>query len=242
MIVPTMGSTRRQFFVTAGAAAAAAGAACSAQPSRLHVVLLGDSIFDNGRYVSGKPSVIDQLGTALGERGKATLLAEDGSVCADVSKQVAAIPDDATHLVVSAGGNDALRNQSVLDRDVKNSAELFAELAQIHSEFRTRYAAMLRAALGRGKPVAVCTVYDSNFEQPKKALADVALSVFNDAILRCAGAAGVPVIDLRRIFTERGDYANEIEPSDAGGAKMAKVIVRVAAEHPFTSRTTSMYA
>ena len=30
-----------------------------------HVVLLGDSIFDNGRYVPGEPAVIDQLRSAL---------------------------------------------------------------------------------------------------------------------------------------------------------------------------------
>ena len=207
----------------------------------MHVVLLGDSIFDNGRYVVGKPSVIDQLGTELGDRGKATLLAEDGSVCADVARQVATVPDDATHLVVSAGGNDALRNAGLLDRDIANSKELFAELAQVHAAFRTRYATMLHAVIDRGKPVAVCTVYDSNFDPPRKALADVALSVFNDAIIRCACDAGVPVIDLRRIFTARADYANDIEPSEIGGAKMAKAIVRVAAEHPFTSRSTMLY-
>src|SRR5262245_58306337 len=156
-----MTSTRRQFFVTAGAAAAAGAACSSSQPGHMHVVLLGDSIFDNGRYVAGKPCVIDQLGQALGDRGKATLLAEDGSVCADVAKQVAAAPDDATHLVVSAGGNDALRNQGLLDRDITNSQQLFAELAQVHAAFRARYAAMLRAVLDRGKPVVVCTVYDS---------------------------------------------------------------------------------
>ena len=30
-----------------------------------HVVLLGDSIFDNGRYVPGGPSVIEHLRKAL---------------------------------------------------------------------------------------------------------------------------------------------------------------------------------
>jgi hypothetical protein len=41
-----------------------------------NVVLLGDSIFDNGRYVPGGPAVIDHLRKAL-PGGRATLLAAE---------------------------------------------------------------------------------------------------------------------------------------------------------------------
>lgn len=44
-----------------------------------HVVLLGDSIFDNGRYVPGGPSVIAHLRKALPDGWRATLLARDGA-------------------------------------------------------------------------------------------------------------------------------------------------------------------
>lgn len=73
-----------------------------------HIVLLGDSIFDNARYVPGGPSVVEHLRRALPAAWRATLLAVDGSVAADVVRQLADLPADATHLVVSAGGNDAL--------------------------------------------------------------------------------------------------------------------------------------
>ena len=71
-----------------------------------HAVLLGDSIFDNAAYVPGKPSVIEQLRKTLPGDWKATLLAVDGDVTADVQKQIERLPDDATHLIVSSGGND----------------------------------------------------------------------------------------------------------------------------------------
>lgn len=235
-------SSRRQFLLTSAAATAACTIETPTPSAGTHIVLLGDSIFDNGAYVPGKPSVIEQLSAALAGAGRTTLLARDGDVCADVNGQLADVPADATHLVVSAGGNDALRNASLLDQDVGNSALLFAQLAEIHAAFRARYAAMLRAVLQLRKPTAVCTVYDSNFDAPKKQLADVALSVFNDAIIRCASDASVPVIDLRRIFTVRADYANDIEPSETGGSKMVQAIVRVAAEHDFTAQRTTMYA
>src|SRR5262245_8804677 len=230
-----MTRTRRQFLLSSagvGAGTAAALAQGSQEAAaRRHVVLAGDSIFDNGVYVPGKPSVIEQLRKELGERGKATLLAKDGDVTASVAKQLARLPEDATHVVVSVGGNDALQHADLLDKKLESAAELLSELAEIHARFRKAYAQMLAAVLERARPTAVCTIYDSNFERPKKQLADVALSVFNDCILRCAGEAGVPVVDLRRIFRERRDYANAIEPSEVGGAKLVQAIVRVTGEH-----------
>ena len=79
-----------------------------------HVVLLGDSIFDNGIYVSRGSSVIDQLKTRLPSGWKATLAAVDGAVTSSVLRQLERIPEDATHLIVSAGGNNALQNSDLL--------------------------------------------------------------------------------------------------------------------------------
>ena len=142
----------------------------------------------------------EQLATYLAPRGKATLLARDGDVTRDIADQLRALPATATHLVVSVGGNDALGHRSLLQRGVQNAAEVFAELAAIHAAFLVEYGRMLDAVLACGKPTTVCTIYDSNFDAPQKQLADVALSVFNDVILRCAGRHGVPVLDLRRVF------------------------------------------
>src|SRR5205823_5455601 len=79
-----------------------------------HVVLLGDSIFDNARYVPERPPVIDQVRQALPRGWLASLLAVDGHITEDVANQLKDLPADATHLVVSAGGNDALGESSIL--------------------------------------------------------------------------------------------------------------------------------
>src|SRR5947207_13405696 len=82
----TMLVTRRGIF-SAGIGAVVsphALAAFEADGKPGHVVLLGDSIFDNKRYVDKGPAVIDQLREALPEGWKATLLAIDGSIAADV--------------------------------------------------------------------------------------------------------------------------------------------------------------
>src|ERR1043165_7482775 len=79
-----------------------------------HVVLLGDSIFDNARYVPDRPPVIEQVRRGLQPGWKATLLAVDGHTVAHVASQQPRMPSDATHLVMSVGGNDALLASSLL--------------------------------------------------------------------------------------------------------------------------------
>lgn len=47
-------------------------------------------------------------------------------------------------------------------------------------------------------------------------IAVAALTVYNDAIIRQVFLAGIPPIDLRSVCDEDADYANGIEPSEAG--------------------------
>ena len=186
-----------------------------------HVVLLGDSIFDNAAYVRGGPDVVAQLREALPDGWRATLAAVDGAVITGVTRQLARVPSDATHLVVSAGGNDALGHSDLLDRPARSSAQVLGLLADAVEAFEARYRTMLGSELARGLPTTVCTIYNGNLGPPADRLAAVALAVFDDAIVRVAGEHGVPVIELRRVCTEAGDYANPIEPSVQGGRKIA---------------------
>ena len=87
-----------------------------------HVVLLGDSIFDNAAYVHGSPDVITHLNSILPQDWKATLLAVDGSISTDVIGQIRKIPESATHLIVSAGGNDGLSRADILQRPATSVA------------------------------------------------------------------------------------------------------------------------
>lgn len=112
-----------------------------------HVVLLGDSIFDNAAYVAGGPDVVTQVARALPAGWTATLLAVDGAVITGVEQQLARLPVDATHLVVSVGGNDALGHSDLLERRATSSPQVLGWLADAASAFEQRYRAML-AALG----------------------------------------------------------------------------------------------
>ena len=72
-------------------------------------------------------------------------------------------------------------------------------------------------------------------------IAVAVIATFNDVIIRQAFLAGVPLIDLRLLCDEDADYANEIEPSEAGGRKIASVIARVVSEHDFESGKSVAY-
>jgi hypothetical protein len=123
-----------------------------------HIVLLGDSIFDNGAYVSGGPDLVAQLRSRLPQGWSASLVAVDGAVVSDVPGQLAGIPVEATHLVVSAGGNDALGASGVLAEKASSVADAVQRLAAVRDCFRTTYEKMTEAVLQRRLPTALCTV------------------------------------------------------------------------------------
>src|ERR1043166_7262394 len=125
-----------------------------------HVVLLGDSIFDNASYVPNGPPVIEQLRKMLPVGWQATLLAVDGDVTTDVQAQLARLPADATHLFVSVGGNDALRQSGIVREPARSVTEVLARFADIQAGFRHDYQQTLQRVLSYGKPTVVCTVYD----------------------------------------------------------------------------------
>ena len=190
-----------------------------------HVVLLGDSIFDNAAYVAGAPDVVRQVRQRLLPGSKATLAAVDGSTIRDVRQQLRAVPEDATHLILSVGGNDAMGNSDFLAASARSTAEVLSGLSDIGERFERGYLAMLAEVRARGLPTAICTIYYPRF--PDAALQKVAvagLTVFNDCIVRAAFANGLPLLDLRLICTDEGDYANPIEPSAQGGEKIARAI------------------
>src|SRR3954465_14984277 len=94
-----------------------------------HVALLGDSIFDNRAYTSGAPDVVTHLRRVMPAGWKATLCAVDGATTGGIKQQLRCAGDDASHLVVSIGGNDALGHVNLLALPVRSSIETFEAFA-----------------------------------------------------------------------------------------------------------------
>lgn len=212
-----------------------------------HLVLLGDSVFDNSAYVDpGEPDVADQLRSLLSSEDEVTLLAVDGHLTSDVPSQITAVPDSATHLVLSVGGNDALGYLDVIegmqDQPVR-FPEAIAKLQKFQTDLREKYEPVMGQLVEMGLPTALCTVYNGNFElQMLQDMIDTILPVINDVIREVALRHGLPLIDLGRALGEPDlDYANPIEPSAHGGEKIARVIRAVLRDHDFESGRTSVY-
>ena len=194
-----------------------------------HVVLLGDSIFDNAAYVGGGPDVIRQLRSVLPAPWRATLIARDGAVTAQIQAQLENLPADASHLALSIGGNDALLQADVLDENVPSVGVAIDKLAAVRERFLRAYRAMLSDVMNKKLPTTVCTIYEARFpDADLRRRAAAALTLLNDCITREAFARDLTLIDLRLICESDGDFANPIEPSSAGGAKIARAIAQFA--------------
>lgn len=191
-----------------------------------HIVLLGDSIFDNAVYVPGGPSVLEHLRRMLRNGDRATLVAVDGATVSSVFQQVGRIPNDATHLVLSVGGNDAIwMSGNIFSQPTDNVRSSLRSIAELVAEFSGEYRRLISELRALRLPLVTCTVYDSI---PGLDSAETAgLCVFNDTITRTAFENGATLIDLRTICNEASDYStvSPIEPSAGGGGKIARAIL-----------------
>lgn len=160
-----------------------------------------------------------------------------------MARQFEQVPTDASHLVLSVGGNDALDYSGMLLHEPARSfAEVLSQLAEIQEQFGRDYRGVLERVLAHGKPVAVCTVYDAI--PGLDVVERTGLCLFNDVVLREAFRMGTPVIDLRLICTDAADYSrtSPIEPSAIGGGKITRAIARLVTEYDFQGEGSRVFA
>ena len=152
------------------------------------------------------------------------------------------LPADATHLILSVGGNDAWGHADFLGQSTASVAEVLLRLDALIAPFARAHHGALELLKQTGLPLAVCTIYNGNFQDPQTArLVSVALAFFNDAMVRNATDFGIPLVDLREICAIPSDYANEIEPSSQGAGRIARVIARMAGGHSWDEKRTTVY-
>lgn len=204
-----------------------------------HIALLGDSIFDNKTYVPGGESVHEHLIALIQPSDSACLVAVDGAVISSVLRQIERIPKSTTHLVLSVGGNDALYlRATVMDESSHSVHASLTKMKAAVKTFHAEYKGLIRQLLSHDLPLTVCTVYDAIPGLDDASLAGLAM--INDIITRTAFEHSIDLIDLRIVCSEAADYSNisPIEPSHAGGAKIAAAILRSLASGPAASRVT----
>lgn len=204
----------------------------------VHVVLLGDSTLDNGRYLNrslGDLSVGMQLEHRCDERNwEMTMLAQDGSLLEDVMlRQLPMIPRHATHVVLSCSGNDllALLNRMVVANFTIGS--VYGAIGEGLKLVAEQYRELIAHLKSLKCHVACCTVYRPNFNQVFfKSLATFSLGIHNSRLMNIAEDLGCSVLDLANILEGKEDFANPLELSTRGGAKVVENITNFVNEHP----------
>ena len=193
-----------------------------------HLVLLGDSIFDNAQYTSGGPDVVSQVRNLLPSGWCASLLAVDGSTTVNIPDQIQRLPKECSHLVLSVGGNNALTEASRLGisffgMTCEPTSKSLDALADISDAFESQYRSAVDACLRPGLPLRVCTIYNGCFpDKSYQRIASLALSIFNDVIIRIAIERGLSVIDLRLICTVLQTMRTPSNPRQLGARKLQK--------------------
>lgn len=236
---------RRDWMALSTSLAVCAGHALAAKmlPNESsRIFLLGDSVFDNKRYVGKGPAVIDEVQREFGQNWDVELLAVDGAVVSEVGQQWAGKDLEKAFVFLSVGGNDALKSIGILDRRVSNASQVFDELADLRETFATKFHQVVASICETKAMLTLCTIYDPQFREGKLSRRAVtALSVFNDVITREAFGAGLPLMDLRLAFSKPDYYANPIEPSSRGAELLAKMMKKVVSDHVFTDSQSRIF-
>eukprot|EP00762_Andalucia_godoyi_P006838 ANDGO_00895.mRNA.1 hypothetical protein len=221
---------------------------------RRHVVLLGDSVFDN-------PLAIHRhLSHNLFESQPVTLLARGGSVASEVHAQLRRVPDDVTHFVVSVGGNDAMRMifphyYGLLDTSSTQSGlslmwSIMTTFPERMKKFEEDYNLAIESICEWKKPVLIALPYNPNTDflaenlgirgsaaytfasYATGALGKFGMPILHRAMRRVAEKHGCATLDLRTIIHESTDYVDPIHPSHQGMQKIAHAIACELAKLP----------
>ena len=210
-----------------------------------HIVLLGDSIFDNGSYVDfGEQDVPNQIRSLVGHNYKITNLAVDGHKIRHVKNQLKNLPEDATNIFVSIGGNDGLGYLSIFHNRVNTVGDALQKMYRVGNDFKSKYSEMVDLVLSYNIPTSFCSIYYPRFDARSlnrvqsymsviqngrdiQEMVMAAETTFNDVITYEIFKRKIPLIDLRVLCDDDEDFANPIEPSSIGGMKIAKVINKI---------------
>ena len=222
------------------------------------ILLLGDSIIDNKSYVlDGELDVTAHLKKLYSDQPDVFIInnAVDGDTMYNIEYNHLDTPEveEASHIIVSIGGNDLLHNISflqttselskVMGKDARigkwGARELNPTRNKVFEEtyfeiiqpFTKQYETIVANLSNHRAKLLLCTVYEGDLVDSDE-FSDVnnssktMVSLFNDIVYRTANKYSTDVLELREIFVRSEDYANPIEPSHIGGGKLAKAMQR----------------
>lgn len=192
-------------------------------------VLLGDSVFDNERYVEAGQSTPEILSQLSGFPVKN--YAVDGAIIEDVYRQIDMWLDDEGYTptqeaVLSVGGNDLVHILSEFQgQDNLDSSILVMD--RVLYEFEKEYRELLSYVLERVPQTIlfrVQTVYEADPTTDVGLYGRVLIPAFNLKIMKLAEEFGYDVLRSDLALVDEEDFTKIIEPSAQGSYKLARLI------------------
>jgi len=195
------------------------------------IVLFGDSILNNTRYVPSGKSVIARLKHMYGDNLQT--YAQDGAYISNVYGQVeqyenygATSDSDSTrtHIIISVGGNDLLNEMNIGELNESKVTHLSSKYERLLKYICGKYPNAVIHLLNVYQPT------DEIFVSASKQIEQWNNEVYNRATERVASGRKkrqvVNVVKIDEVCVEKSDFVNTIEPSVKGSKKIVSLIVQ----------------
>lgn len=181
-----------------------------------HIVLLGDSIFQNKKYVPKSKSVEYLLKEKLSI--PSLVLAQDNAIIYDIHNQYNTMPTDlnakSTNLYISIGGNDLL---NLYEHNNTKDSNLFNMVWELYKK------TILMIIDNTQCNVILTDIYfitDPNYSKYIPMI-----EKWNSNLYQFANQHKLKVFKISKILTQPKDFTNSIEPSVIGGKKMVNSFI-----------------
>ena len=188
------------------------------------IVLFGDSILNNTRYVSSGKSVTASLKRMYGDNLQT--YAQDGAYISNIYGQIDQFEtyggwdkgSERMHIVISVGGNDLLNAMNTSDLDDSKVTHLSSKYERLLKYVCDKYPTAVIHLLNVYQPV------DDLFTRVSKQI-----EKWNAEVYTVASSAKknqvVNVVKIDEVCVGEADFVNTIEPSEKGGKKIVSLIV-----------------
>ena len=191
------------------------------------IVLFGDSILNNTRYVSSGKSVTASLKRMYGDNLQT--YAQDGAYISNIYGQIDQFEtyggwDNGSarmHIVISVGGNDLLNAMNTSELDDSKVMHLSSKYERLLNYVCGKYPTAVIHLLNVYQPV------DDLFTSVSKQIEKWNDEVYTAAISANSGKKSqvVNVVKIDEVCVGETDFVNTIEPSVKGGKKIVSLIV-----------------
>jgi len=192
-----------------------------------HIILAGDSVFKNDKFVQADFSVADLLGVTIPQQTKISLVANENCTIQDLKQQLCALPGSTSHVFLSCGKCLLHEFASRLQKDISNYGNFLDQLATLKNDYALHYRSLIHLAKDATSHIVSCSlIEDRSIKSPLSILLH---SIINEIIFHESAMARISIIDLAKLFNEEIDYCRDLpsQVSEYGGRKLVLLLTQI---------------